>query len=130
MFNKDLIVFCEFKYLRRFSLSSIANEIDLSLNVTKSYLILSFIIGENTKKITKKIIKQINSLIDNNGCHKSYNFSKQAEFINDLISLDREFNHLVFTVLFLGLIIIEEPILITILLYLFNIFIVYLLNLF
>ena len=63
------------------------NEIDLSLNVTKSYLILSFIIGENTKKITKKIIKQINSLIDNNGCHKSYNFSKQAEFINDLIEI-------------------------------------------
>ena len=67
------------------------NEIDLSLNVTKSYLILSFIIGENTKKITKKIIKQINSLIDNNGCHKSYNFSKQAEFINDLIEIKNIF---------------------------------------
>ena len=52
------------------------------------------------------------------------------EFINDLISFDKEFSHLVFTVLFLELIIIEEPILITILLYLFNIFIVYLLNLF
>ena len=56
----------------------------LSIVVLKSCLLVNFILKKNINKIVKNILDQINTLVDKNGFHKSYNPVYQAEYINNL----------------------------------------------
>ena len=83
MLNK--LIFKHYSFLK-FNIKN-KKESNFTLNTSKAYLILDFMLKNETRKITNIIIKQVKVLVDANGFHKSYNPAKQAEFINDLIEI-------------------------------------------